>query len=140
MDSIIPKFVKKEIVDGWARENLYAMLLSSAHVQNAANQQNISQVSANEIIDRAGVYTPGGFKLTGNVGSYDGNDAFLDFTTNPAIGPGAYLNYRYIAIYNNTGNPAESPIRCIIDMVLDQIVTNGTSTITWNALGVIHLT
>lgn len=140
MASIIPKFEKKKIADGWAGENIYAMLLSVSHVQDAANQQFIANVSANEISDLGGVYTAGGFKLTGNVGSYDGNNAYLDFTGNPAIGPGAYLDYRYIAIYVNTGNPATSRILCIIDMVTDQQVSNGTSTINWNALGVIYLT
>lgn len=138
--SIIPKFEKNRIAASWAAENLYAMLLKDTHVQDAANQQYISQVSANEVVDRGGVYTAGGFKLTGNTAAYDGNNAYLDFTGNPAIGPGAYLDYQYIAIYVNTGNPATSRILCIIDMVTNQIVTNGTSTITWNALGVIYIT
>jgi phosphate-selective porin len=138
--SIIPKFEKNRIAATWAAENLYAMLLKDTHVQNEASQQFISQVSANEVTDTGGVYTAGGFKLTGNTAGYDTNNAYLDFTGNPAIGPGAYLDYRYIAIYVNTGNPATSRILCIIDMLLNQIVTNGTSTITWNALGVIYIT
>jgi hypothetical protein len=140
MASIIPKFEKNRIAATWAAENVYAMLLKDTHIQDAANQQFISQVSANEVVDPSGVYAAGGFKLTGNTAGYDGNNAYLDFTGNPAIGPGAYLDYRYIAIYVNTGNPADSRILCIIDLVLNQTVTNGTSTITWNTLGIIYLT
>lgn len=140
MAHIIPKFEKNRIAATWAAENVYAMLLKDTHVQDAANQQFISQVSANEVVDTGGVYAAGGFKLTGNTAVYDGINAYLDFTGNPAIGPGAFLDYRYIAIYVNTGNPATSRILCIIDMIINQTVTNGTSTITWNTLGVIYLT
>jgi len=140
MASIIPKFEKNRIAATWAAENVYAMLLKDTHIQDAANQQFISQVSANEVVDPSGVYAAGGFKLTGNAAGYDGNNAYLDFTGNPAIGPGAYLDYLYIAIYVNTGNPATSRILCIIDLVLNQTVTNGTSTITWNTLGIIYIT
>jgi len=138
--SIIPKFEKNKIATDWAGENIYAMLLKDTHVQDAANQQYISQVSANEVTDTGGVYTAGGFKLTGNTAGYEGNNAYLDFTSNPVIGPGAYLDYQYIAIYVNSGNPATSRILCIINMLINQIVTNGTSTITWNARGVIYIT
>jgi phosphate-selective porin len=140
MASIIPKFEKNRIAATWAAENVYAMLLKDTHIQDAANQQFISQVSANEVVDTGAIYAAGGFKLTGNTAGYDGNNAYLDFTGNPAIGPGAYLDYRYIAIYVNTGNPATSRILCIIDLVLNQTVTNGTSTITWNTLGIIYIT
>jgi len=137
---MIPKFEKHKIATSWAGENIYAMLLKDTHVQDAANQQFISQVSANEVTDPGGVYIAGGFKLNGAVAGYDGNNAYLDFTSNPAIGPGAYLDYQYIAIYVNTSNPATSRILCIINMGTNQTVTNGTSTIAWNDLGVIYIT
>lgn len=135
---MIPKFVKKRAVDGYAALNLYFMLLSKDHVSNPNTQEFISQVSANEIVDQGGVYPPGGIQITGKVGQYDGTNAFLDATNNPSIGPGAYLDYRYIAIYVNTGNPADSWILAIIDMEEDQKVSNGTSTINWNSLGIIY--
>lgn len=140
MASIIPKFEKNRIAASWAGENLYAMLLKDTHVQNEASQQFISQVSANEVSDSGGVYTAGGFKLNGNTAGYDGNNAYLDFTVNPAIGPGAYLDYQYIAIYVKGASPTTSRILCIIDMGINQVVTNGTSTITWNDHGVIYIT
>jgi hypothetical protein len=139
MASLIPKFLKKEIVDAWAAENLYLMLLSSVHAPNADTQQYISDVSANEIIDAGGVYTAGGVVLAGKTGNYNLMNAFLD-ASDVSIGPGATLNYRYGIVYKNTGNPATSPIRAHVDFATNQIVTNGTSLIQWSALGIIYLT
>ncbi|OPZ49406.1 MAG: hypothetical protein BWY95_00063 [Bacteroidetes bacterium ADurb.BinA104] len=141
MASIVPRFVKKEIVDGWVAENLYLMLLSSAYTPNATTHQYVSQVSANEVVDSGGIYPVGGVPLAGKLQGYDPisvNNAFLD-ANNVSIGPGATLNYRYGVIYRNTGNPATSPIRCVIDFVTNQIVTNGTTVINWNALGIIYI-
>jgi hypothetical protein len=138
MASVVPKYLKRELVDAWAAENLKLMLLNNQHAPNAGTQRYISDVSVKEIVDSGGVYTPGGVSLAGKAGKYDTNNAFLD-ATDVSIGPGAYLNYRYGVVYKDTGNPAQSPIRAQIDFVTDQIVTNGTSVITWDALGIIHV-
>jgi hypothetical protein len=139
--SLIPKFVKKEIVDGWVGESLYLMLLSKTHVPNASTQRFISDVSANEIVDANSIYTPGGMPLSGLVQSYDPllpNNAFL-YASDLSIGPGASLNYRYGIVFKNTGNQATSVIRAQIDFLEDQIVTRGTSVIKWNDLGIIYV-
>jgi hypothetical protein len=141
MASVIPKFLKKEIVDDWAAENLKLMLLSNVHAPNAATQHYISDVSANEIVDNgpAPKYVAGGVTLTVKTSNYDTNNAYLS-ANNPVIGPGCNLNYRYGIIYRDMGNPALSPIRAQIDFVTDQIVVNGTSLIQWDAaLGIIHI-
>jgi len=141
MASVIPKFLKKEIVDGWAAENLKLMLLSSVHAPNAGTQRYIFDASVNEIVDNgAGAnYIAGGIALAGKAGQYDTNAAYLD-ANNVSIGPMSNLNYRYGIVYKDTGNPATSPIRAQIDFVTDQIVVNGTSLISWDALGIIYLT
>lgn len=137
MASVIPKFYKKEKVDELAAESLYLMLLSSSHVPNANTQQYVSQVSSNEITDSGAVYVAGGIALTGKIGSYDSLNAFLD-ANDLSIGPNSTLNYRWGVLYKNTGNPATSPIRAHIDFLTNQIITNGTSTIQWNALGIVY--
>lgn len=139
MASSVPKFVKKEIVDTWAAESLYLMLLNNTLTFNPAIHQNISDISAKEITDTGGIYVAGGLALGNKSGNYDGSNAFLD-ADNPSIGPSANLNYRYGAVYKKTDNPATSPIRAVIDFVTDQIVTNGTSLIQWDTLGIIYLT
>ena len=139
MASLIPKHVKKEITDVWVAETWKIMLLNSTHVPNASTQQYVSDVSANEIVDVGGIYTAGGVAIAGKASVADGNNYYLD-ATDKVIGTGATLNYRYGILFQDTGNPATSKIRAQIDFVSDQIVVNGTSTIKWNALGIIYLT
>lgn len=138
MASLIPVFVKKEITDVWVGETWKLMLLSSTHVPNATTQQFVSQVSANEIVDTGGIYTAGGVAIAGKASTIDGSNYFLD-ATDKVIGPGATLNYRYGVLFQDTGNPATSKIRAQIDFLTNQIVSNGTSTIQWNALGIIYV-
>ena len=136
--SAIPKFVKKEITDVWVGESWKLMLLNNTHTINAGTQQYVSDVVAKEIVDTGGIYTAGGVAIAGKVSTADGNNYFLG-ATNKTIGPGATLNYRYGVLFKDTGNHATSPIRANIDFVTDQIVVNGTSTIQWNALGIIYV-
>jgi hypothetical protein len=138
MASLIPKFVKKEVIDVWVGETWKLMLLGSGHTPNAATQQFVSDVVANEILDAGAKYTAGGVAVAGKASMGDGNNYFLD-ATDVVIGTGATLNYRYGVLFQDTGNPATSKIRAQIDFVTDQIVVNGTSTIQWNALGIIYL-
>jgi len=138
MGSLIPKFVKKEITDGWVAESWKLMLLSSSHTPNASTQQYVSDVVANEIADPGGKYTAGGVAVAGKASVADSANYYLD-ATDVVIGTGATLNYRYLILFKDTGNQATSPIRAQIDLVTDQVVTNGTSTIQWNALGIIYV-
>jgi hypothetical protein len=139
MASLIPKFVKKEITDGWVAETWKLMLLNNTHTPNAGTQQFVSNVVAKEIVDTGGIYTAGGVAVAGKASVADGNNYYLD-ATNQVIGPGSTISYRYGILYKDTGNQATSPIRAQIDFISDQIVTNGTSTIQWNVLGIIYLT
>lgn len=138
----IPRFVKSDIINGWiALGNLKVMLLTSAHVINEATQQYASHVSANQITDSGGVYVAGGVDLGSLAQSWDPLDnthAFLD-AGDVTIGPGATITYRYGIIYRNTGNPATSPILAHVDFLADQSVTNGTSVIQWNSLGIVYI-
>ena len=120
-----------------AAEDLYLMLLTSAHAPNASTQQFISDVSANEIVDSAGNYVAGGVQLAGKEGKYHTANAFVD-ASDVAIGPGSTMTYRYGVVYRNTGTPASSRILRQIDFKVDQIIANGRSTIQWNQLGIIY--
>ena len=146
MASLIPKHVKREIIEGfpfgtggWVAETWKIMLLKSTYTPNAAHQF-VSDLhpATYEIVDTGGVYTAGGVAIAGKAAVADGNNYYLD-ATDKVIGTGATLNYRYAALFQDTGFPATSKIRAIIDFVTDQIVVNGTSTIKWNALGIIYL-
>jgi hypothetical protein len=140
MASLIPKFVKKEITDVWVAETWKLMLLNNTFTPNAATQQFVSDVVSKEITD-TGItpkYTAGGVAISGKVAVADSNNYYLD-ATDVSIGTGASLNYRYGVLFVDSGNQSTSKIRAIIDFLTDQIVTNGTSTIKWNALGIIYV-
>jgi hypothetical protein len=139
MASLIPKFVKKEVLDVWVGETWKLMLLDNTHTPNASTQQYVSDVSAKEIVDSGAVYVAGGVAVSGKIAVADVNNYYLD-ASDISIGPGANLNYRYGVAYKNTGNPATSPIRAQIDFLTDQIVVNGTSIVVWNTLGIVYLT
>jgi len=137
MASLIPSFVKKEITDLWVSETWKIMLLNNTHVPNALTQQYISSVSAKEIAAN-GAYVAGGLVIAGKVSVADGNNYFID-ASDLNIGPATTITYRYGIIYKDTGVPGTSTIRAQIDFEVDQVVTNGTSTIQWNALGIIYV-
>ena len=137
MASLIPKFVKKEIVDAWVAESWKLMLLVD-YTPNAGTQQYVTDVVTKEI-PASGGYNLGGIAVSGKIAVADGNNYYLD-ATDMVIGPGSTLNYRYAVLFKDTGNQATSPIRAHIDFVTDQIVVNGTSTIQWNILGIIYIT
>ena len=138
--SCIPKFGKKEIADGYVAEVWKLMLLSKNHTPNPGTQQYVSDVVANEIVDGGAVpkYTAGGIAVSGKAPLADGNNYALD-ALDSVIGPGASVNYRYAVLFVDTGSQATSKIRAQVDFIDDQIVTNGTSTIIWNTLGIIYI-
>lgn len=143
--SCIPKFVKKEIIDIWVAENWKLMLLNN-HVPNPATQQFVSNVAINEI-PASGPYTAGGVSITGKV-SVEHNPSlgtynyYLD-ADDKVIGPNATLNYKFGILFQDTGDPTTSKIRAQIEFTGGnsgyEIVTNGTSTIKWNTLGIIYI-
>lgn len=137
MASLIPSFVKKEVVDVWVAETMKLMLLNNTHTPNAITQRYVSDVVAKEVTS-SGAYVAGGPTLARKIAVANGDNYYLD-ASDQVIGPLMTLNYRYGILYKDTGNPATSPIRAHIDFTDDQVVTNGTSTIQWNALGIIYV-
>jgi len=141
--SCIPKFVKEETIDIWVAETWMLMLLSSKHIPNAGTQQYVSDVVANEIAASAPYFT-GGIAIEGKVAVAHGYNYYID-ATDVVIGPTASLTYRYGILFQYTGNLATSKIRAQIDFYNplrtdgNQVVIKGTSTIRWNALGIIYI-
>lgn len=145
MASLIPISFKKEIVDLLisTKEDKWLMLLKSTHAP-AASQKYVSEVVAHEITDVGGVYPAGGVPVPNCTAQPDGNNYYLD-APDVSIGPGATLTYRYGILYTKTGGSSQATykIRAQIDFdpitELDQQVTNGTTTIQWNAVGIIYV-
>ncbi len=139
MASTIPKWVKKEICDGWAAEALWLMLLKDTYTPSATHRY-VSDVVSHEITDSGSVYVSGGLLIDTPTSQPDGDNYYLD-AADKTIGPGATLNYKYAVIYTKTGGTGQATykIRAIIEFATNQIVTNGTSVIMWNALGIIYV-
>lgn len=141
MASLVPKFVKKELVEAWAAESLWLMLVSDVHAPNANTQRYVSDIVANEVTDTGGIYTAGGVQLQNVTSQYDGVNAYLD-ADNVQIGPGSTMTYRYGILYTKTNGVSQATyrIRGHIDFLANQVVSNGTTLIQWNALGIMYVT
>ncbi len=135
--SVVPKWVKKEQTDLWVSETWRLILLGAGHTPTASHRY-ISDVIANEIVDPAGKYTAGGVAVGVKVSVADSDNYYLDLP-DAVIGPNATLNYKYAILAKWTGNQATSLIRAQVDFEEPQIVTNGASTIVWNALGLLYV-
>ena len=141
MANLIPKFVKDDIVAAWIAAmtgTTKLMLLKKTHVPDAALQQFIADVVANEVA-ASGDYIAGGHAVvlvaTPTFDPASPNNYFLD-ADDVVIGPNTTLTFRYGVLYNTVGNK----ILAQIDFgVIDQAVVNGTSTIQWSALGIVYV-
>ena len=140
MASLIPKFVKSDIVAAWIAAmtgTTKLMLLTNLHTPDEANQQYIADVSANEVV-ASGDYVAGGHAVDNLVSTPDPastNNYFLD-ADDVVIGPATTLTFRYGVLYNT----ADNKILAQIDFgTVDQAVVNGTSTIQWSDLGIVYV-
>jgi hypothetical protein len=140
MASLVPKFVKKEIVEGWAGESLWLMLLDEDHVPSAILQQYVADVVSNEVVDSGAIYVAGGLALPNVVTQYDGANAYLD-ADNLQIGPGSTMTYRWGIIYSKTNGTGQATyrIRAHIDFLANKTVNNGTTVVQWNPLGILYV-
>lgn len=140
MASVIPKFVKKEIVEAWAAESLWLMLLTESHVPNALLQRYVEDIVANEVTDTGSIYTAGGIQLTDVTSQYDGANAYLD-AANVQIGPGASFTCRWGVIYTKTNGTGQATyrIRAHVDFLENKVISNGTMLVQWNALGIMYV-
>lgn len=147
--SCIPKFVRKEVADMFVAETWKLLLLDKTHVPNSATQQFASDVMAKEITDIGGKYIKsvgdqlGGVTVFGKASVEHNASAgvynyYVD-ATDTSIGPNATLNYRYGVLVQVGSGAHNSKIRAQVDFLTDQIVSNGTSIIKWNTLGIIYI-
>jgi len=133
MASSIPKYLKKELTDGWSAEVLYVALFNSSWTIPTDGKYS----TTNEIAGTG--YTAGGIELTGKTSAYlDTTNAVLDatntaFTSVLLVGANAP---RYAVVYETTGNY----IRGIFDLGGDRVVSpTGNLTVLWNGTGLIKV-
>ncbi len=80
---------------------------------------------ANEVA-AAGGYAHGGIALSGFSVTLSGDTAVLDWTVDPAWGPGATITARGALIYNASKT---NKAVCVLNFSTDQTCTNGTFTV-----------
>lgn len=137
MANVIPREVKKEVVDGYLAETWKVCLLYNTFTYVAGTHVNYTDVLASEVV--GGNYTTGGATLTklawGAGSGYTATDAKLD-AQDLVWSNITFVGVRYALIYN-----AASPfkIRDIKDLKVDQTVTNGSFTLTVDANGVLKV-
>lgn len=138
MATVIPKEVKKELVDTWLLETWKACLLTNAFTYVSGTHILYTDLT-NEVPNGSG-YATGGNTVTrcawsaGATGYVDTTNAAID-AVDTAWPASTFANVRYAVVYENTGKK----IRAIYDFGSDQSVTNGTFTIQWNAAGLIKI-
>jgi hypothetical protein len=132
--NVIPKEVKKAIVDGYIAETTWKVALLTNSFNAVATPSMYSEVTSYEVANGNG-YTTGGVTLTGRTGGYvDTTNYKLDATD--STWSSASFVCRYAVVYN-----AASPylIRAIYDFGADKTVSAGTLTIQWNAGGLVKI-
>ena len=136
MASVIPKEVKKEIVDGWVAEPVWKVcLLTNTFTYVTGTYITYADLlaSGREIVGAG--YTAGGATLAGRVGAYvDTINRRID-ATDTIWTAATFANVRYIAVYETAGGK----IRAIYDLTTTYSVTSGTFTIQWNASGLVKI-
>lgn len=132
MANVIPKEVKKEIIDGYVAETWKVALLTNAFTYATGTHVSYSDLT-NEVVGTG--YTAGGATVAGKAGAYvDTTNQSLD-ATDVAWTTATFANVRYAAVYNATSGR----IRAIYDLGADYSVTAGTFTLQWSASGLIKV-
>ena len=131
MASVIPKEVKKEIVDGWVAETTHKVALLTTAYTWVTGHDLYTDVSGSELPAGSG-YTTGGATLAGRSSNASGQNYYLD-ATDTSWTSATFTNVRYVVEYETTGNK----IRAIFDLGAGYSIVAGTFTLQWNASGLI---
>ena len=131
MASVIPKEVKKEVIDGYVAETWKVCLLTNSFTY--VDGTHVLYTDLTNEVSGSG-YTAGGETVAGKVANYaDTVNCMVDATD--TAWPASTFSARYAVVYNTV----TLKIRCIIDLGADYAVTTGTFTIQWNVGGIVKI-
>ena len=138
MASVIPKEVKKEIIDGYIAETWKVALLTTTFAYVTGTYVTYADLlaSGKEVVGSG--YTAAGAAVTKSAwgagsGYVDTTNAMLDATN--VQWTSATFTAQYAAVYETTGGK----IRAIYDFLAGKTVTGGTFTIQWNPAGLVKI-
>ena len=137
MANVIPKEVKKEIVDGWVTEAVWKVCLLTSAFDPATDLYSTyaELLASGHELPTGGGYTATGKTLEGRVGAYvDTTNQKID-ADNTAWTTATFANVQYVAVYYVT----TGKVRALYDLVSSYSVTAGTFTIQWNSGGLIKV-
>lgn len=112
-------------------------LLASSYTPDADAHEFFDDVSSHEV-PASGSYSAGGATLTQTISTDDTDDEGVLDATDVSF-TNASLTARYAVVYKDTGNPATSPLICLIDFGSDYTSTAGTFSLPFNAEGILNL-
>lgn len=114
----------------WATGNFKVALVTSGYVPDFSTDQFLSVVGSGNIVATSA-------NLTSLSAALFGVASAATVTINSVSGP----VFSYLLIYQDTGNPATSPLLILIDTAanLPNTPNGGNQAIQWNALGIYTL-
>jgi hypothetical protein len=123
-------------------QTIKVALMRDTLTPNQVTQEFFADISSNQSTVSGGGsgYTAGGATLTNKT-----------FTPNPSAGTASFdaddvtwaitggtITARYAVVYQDSGNPATSPIIAVFDFGSNRAATDGNFTLQWGANGIIQ--
>jgi hypothetical protein len=120
----------------WLADEMKVALMVPTFVPDPDVHDNWSDVAGSEVAGPG--YTAGGLVLTGKAAPYTTATDRTDLQAADSVwGPGATFSTRYAVVYDNT--PAGKPLWSYVDFEATKDVDNGTFTIDWSSVSLLHL-
>lgn len=136
MANSVNNFFKKFLLDPVAGSNLKVMLLSDSHTQDPDTQEFIDDVSTNEISGSG--YSAGGATVSSPVSQVDHSNDIGKLDANDVTWSGLTADFRYAAVYIDSGDDTTSRIIAIYDLGA-QSVSGANYTIQWGSNGLLTI-
>jgi hypothetical protein len=117
-------------------DTIKVMLVTSAYTPDFDAHDYANDVT-NEVSGTG--YTAGGATLGTVTVTLDTTNDRVDIDAADTTWSSSTITARAAVIYKSTGTASTSPLIAYIDFSTDQVSSNGTFTISWNAAGIIRL-
>ncbi len=120
----------------WDTDTIKVMLVTSSYTPNF-DTHNFADDVTSEVSGTG--YTAGGATLASPVITLDTTNDRVDVDFADTSWTSSTITARGAVIYKSTGTASTSPLFAYLDFSTDQVSSNGTFLIQWNASGVLRL-
>lgn len=125
------KLFNKEL--GWETGNIKCMFCTPAFILDMSHN-TVSDISG-EV--QGGSYQAGGYVLEERVVEVNSQEAVLK-AADLLLQDVTVSDVRYVVIYKDTGDPATSPLLCVVDLEETFGVTNGNFMVKFDEAGIVR--